>query len=158
MRRRRFSQARGLGLQTGGSSGRWPFTTFTMMCRMFFSSAKGRCTGQGSSVGLRQDFLSSGGVTTVGKCGARHHQPPRRHGISFSKHRAFFNPSPCRAHLSSVFQVLETICDLPNGITALYHRAGLFGHRTSKENQVQRRKTWNEIGSKGAHAHQREER
>lgn len=39
MRRRRLAQARGRGLQTGGSSGRCPFTTFTMMCRMFFSSA-----------------------------------------------------------------------------------------------------------------------
>lgn len=42
MRRSRWLQARGLALQTGGSSGRWPFTTFTMMCRMFFSSARER--------------------------------------------------------------------------------------------------------------------
>lgn len=47
MRRSRWLQARGLALQTGGSSGRWPFTTFTMMCRMFFSSAGERHTSQG---------------------------------------------------------------------------------------------------------------
>ena len=87
MRRRRLLQARGRGLQTGGSSGLWPFTTFTMMCKMFFSSAKGRRASQGSSPELRSDFLSSGGATTtMGKF--RH--PPRRHGIiSSSKHRGF---------------------------------------------------------------------
>lgn len=42
MRRSRWLQARGRARLTGGSSGRWPFTTFTMMCRMFFSSGRRR--------------------------------------------------------------------------------------------------------------------
>ena len=57
-----------------------------------FLICKGKVHKSGQLVGLRQDSLSSGGATTVGEFGACHHHPPRRHCISFAKHRAFFNP------------------------------------------------------------------
>lgn len=122
MRRRRLLQARGRGLQMGGSSGRWPFTTFTMTCRMFFSSAKGRRAGQGSSARL-------------GARASGHPLLPRRHPPGRRLPLADADPAlilKLAGHICPVFPVLGATCDLRNEVTAGYQSRSP-GHRLQRK-------------------------
>lgn len=114
MRCTRLPQARGRALQTGGSSGRCPFTTFTMMCRMFFSSAKGRHTSEGR--------VQAGGHAAY----LLHAEPESARELSAH------TPGHCLYSLSSLH-----ICSRFSGLwkppmmqkmESVHHRADLSGH------------------------------
>lgn len=148
MRRRRLLQARGRALQTGGSSGRWPFTTFTMMCRMFFSSARKRHTSQGSEVVAEAGSLISGRTHSCGEAqrdtsGASpctsSHRGLETTRLLLKAELSF--PYVHRASPSSACQVLQATQQLPDGSLVLYHRANLLGRQlkakpSSKEKSI----------------------
>lgn len=89
---------------------------------------KEKHASQGSSTGLEAV------VFIFRRRGACHRHHP--HDVTWetiSEHRAFSNPQSSRARLRSLFQVLETPNDVPNGARALHHRADLSGCQSQRE-------------------------